>query len=298
MKGKSKLWLFTGAGILLVAAAIVLTLTLRGGESGWSANTRPPEMGETAQLATREQPSGEKEEPQPTATEQTEKPEQPVTQPTEGKPEPTESKPPEGTTPQQTESPYLEIPYEIPGTSLVLSRLDSYEGIFVEQGTDIHKDNVAMILLLNEGTEAVEYAILTVTMADGTVLVFEPTCLPAGGKMVVQENTGKAFPGGEILKCTGETATLSAFPMSEDWVKVTENENSTLTITNITDQTIPAVRVFYKLYMAEDDGFVGGITYMAKVENLAPGASTTVRPTHYLYGSCKVVMVRVYDTAD
>ncbi len=320
---KSKFWLYMILGLLLVAAAVVIALTAFGGENGWTANTKLPQHGELSQLATEdgliEQP-GESQIPNTGLT-----PEAPGSDPESWLPVtdpvlPTESAPSGSTgntgnagntgstgntgntgsnqSTKPTEPPFISLPYEIPNTDLVLGRLDSYKGVFLEQGTDVQKDNVAMILLINEGVQAVEYGILTVTLEDGTVLEFEPTCLPAGGKMVVQENAGKPYPGGQIKQCVGETATLKDLPMSEGEVKVTENADSSLTVTNLTLRKLPAVRVFYKIYMAQEDGFVGGITYMAKVTDLAAGASVTVRPSHYLYGSCKVVMVRTYETAE
>lgn len=306
---KSKLWIYIGIGLLLAAAGAVLAITLLGEEGGWSSGGIRPEHGQL-QIATEDGLLAQPGQPQLPQTGLD--PEDPGSNledwiPATTPQAPTESKPSgstgnsgstQETTPAPTESPYIQLPYNIPNTHLVLGRLDSYQGTFLEQGTDVSTQNVAMILLLNEGKEAVEYGVLAITLEDGTVLNFEPTCLPAGGKMVVQESDGKAYPGGEIKKCVGETATLKEMPMSTGEVRLTENADSSITVTNLTLRKIPAVRVFYKLYMAEEDGYVGGITYMAKVTDLAAGASITVRPSHYLYGSCKVVMVRTYDKAD
>ena len=70
------------------------------------------------------------------------------------------------------------------------------------------------------------------------------------------------------------------------------------TVPNLTDQKIPAVRIFYKFYMEDEAAYVGGITYTAKITNLDAGTSQTITPSHYLKGSSKIMMVRTYDTAD
>ncbi len=310
---KNKLWIYIAAGLLLAAVAVALVIALGKGEGGWSSGGVRPEHGQL-QIATEDgllDDPGQSQFPQNGFI-----PDDPGSNmgdlfPTNQPEVPTETTPSGQTgnsgnngntgntgsnqTTTPTEPPFITLPYDVPNTDLVLGRLDSYQGTFLEQGTDVNTDNVAMILLFNQGKETVEYGILTITLEDGTVLNFEPTCLPAGGKMVVQEKSGKAYPGGEIKTCVGEAATLKELTMSSGEVKITENADSSITVTNLTLRNIPTVRVFYKIYMAEEDGYVGGITYMAKVENLAAGASVTVRPSHYLYGSCKVIMVRTYE---
>ena len=86
--------------------------------------------------------------------------------------------------------------------------------------------------------------------------------------------------------------------MSEDKVQVEESGEQSLTVTNLTDEDIPAVRVFYKFYMEDEGTYVGGITYTAKLTGLSAGGSQTVSPSHYAAGSSRVMMVRTYDSAE
>ena len=86
--------------------------------------------------------------------------------------------------------------------------------------------------------------------------------------------------------------------MSADQVKVEETENGSLLVTNLTDEEIPCVRIFYKFYMEEEEAYVGGITYTAKLTGLSAGGSQTVSPSHYAAGSSRVMMVRTYDSAE
>ena len=69
-------------------------------------------------------------------------------------------------------------------------------------------------------------------------------------------------------------------------------------MTNISGVDIPCVRIFYKFHMEDVDVFVGGITYTAKLENLAADETRTVRPSHYAKGNSRIVMVKIYDTVD
>ena len=84
--------------------------------------------------------------------------------------------------------------------------------------------------------------------------------------------------------------------MSESKVQVIDNGDNTLTVKNLTNKTIPTVRVFYKYYMEEEDVFVGGIAFTVRITRLSAGASVTVQPSHYTSTTSRVVMVLTYDS--
>lgn len=191
----------------------------------------------------------------------------------------------------------LTLPYSIPGSSLVVRGIASYDGIYLEDGSDEETSGVTVMLLQNAGDTEVEYASVSVSR-DGTALQFDASALPAGGTVVVQEKNKTPFQEGNYSDCSATVAEISGFEMSEDKVQVEESGEQSLTVTNLTDEDIPAVRVFYKFYMEDEGTYVGGITYTAKITNLAAGASQTITPSHYVQGSSRVMMVRTYDTAE
>ena len=191
----------------------------------------------------------------------------------------------------------ISLPYSITGSSLVIRGIASYDGIYLEDGSDSEISGVTAIVLQNTGDTAVEYASVSISR-DGTALQFDASAVPAGGTVVVQEKNRTSFQEGNYGDCTATVAELSGFEMSEDLVKVEESGNQSLTVTNLTDQIIPAVRIFYKFYMEEEDAYVGGISYTAKITNLEAGGTQTVTPSHYMEGSSRIMMVRTYDTAE
>ena len=117
--------------------------------------------------------------------------------------------------------------------------------------------------------------------------------LPCG--MLPGENAPNVFETG--FDEAWDQAETDEFEMSEDKVRVEETGEGSLRITNLTDEEIPCVRIFYKFYMEEEQTYVGGITYTAKVTGLSAGGSQTVTPSHYSSGNSLVMMVRTYDTA-
>lgn len=187
------------------------------------------------------------------------------------------------------------LPYHIPGYDLVIEKMAPYSGMFVEDGTNAQVENVAMLLVRNEGEYPVEYAQISVEYAQQT-LTFDISALPAGQALVVQESSGKVIPDGKVNYATAMVIRRADMGMSEDKVRVTDNGNNSLTVENLTEQNIPTVRVFYKYYMEEEEIFVGGIAFTVRLTNLAGGESVTVQPSHYTSQSSRVVMVLTYDT--
>lgn len=189
----------------------------------------------------------------------------------------------------------LTLPYAIPGTTLTVQRVAPYDGIYMEDGSDGDVSGVAMMLLKNVGSQAVEYAEVIMQYDDKT-LTFVVSALPAGSQVVVQAKNRASCASGDLTACTASVATRAQLGMASDKVSVVDNGNNSITVTNLTDASIATVRIFYKYYMKEEGTYVGGITYTSKISDLPAGASVTVSPTHFTSDSAKVVMVRTYDT--
>lgn len=197
----------------------------------------------------------------------------------------------------ETESTEFTLPYTIPGTSLTIENITSYDGIYLEDGSDSEISGVTVVVLKNEGNTNVEYTGITLDR-DGTTLHFTGSDIPAGGTAVIQEAEKIGYVSGTYSNCSADVAELDNFEMSEEKITVEESGEQTLTVTNISGEIIPAVRIFYKFYMEEENVYVGGITYTAKVTELAAGESREITPSHYSSGSSRIMMIRTYDTTE
>lgn len=204
---------------------------------------------------------------------------------------------PEGTssTPQQE---LISLPYTIPGSSLTIQQTASYDGIFLENGNDETVSNVTTLILKNEGSKPIEYANITMKRTDGIILQFEVSDILAGATVVVQELNQNAYQQGSYLSCTADIAEVEKLELSEGSVQVEETDSGALKVSNLTNTEIPCVRIFYKFYMSDENVYVGGITYVAKLTALEADGSQTITPSHYSAGYSKVVMVRTYDTTE
>ena len=197
--------------------------------------------------------------------------------------------------PQTGEETSVSFPCKIPGYDLTVEKIAPYAGMFVEDGSNVNTENVAMLMVKNNGKFPVEYTKIRV-MWGKEELLFDISALPAGERLVVQEKNGKALAEGKAASVSALVVQRADMEMSEDKVKVTDNGDNTLTIQNLTNETIPTVRVFYKYYMEEEKLFVGGIAFSIRISRLGAGASVTIQPSHYTSQTSRVVMVLTYDS--
>lgn len=188
----------------------------------------------------------------------------------------------------------ITFPCEIPDYNLVIEKLAPYNGIFVEDGRNNLTQSVAMLLVHNNSGFPLEYTQISVKFGEETLL-FDISALPAGERMVVQEKMGKPVPTGNATAASAMVVQRANMDMSADKVRVVDNGNNTLTVQNLTDKTIPTVRVFYKYYMENEGIFVGGIAFTVRITRLGAGASITLQPSHYTSQSSRVVMVLTYE---
>ena len=191
----------------------------------------------------------------------------------------------------------ISLPYAIPGTNLVIQSIRSYDGVFLEDGSNRDVTGISAMVLVNNGKTGVEYAQITLNQGN-TVLQYKATSIPAGATLVVQEATAAKYVDSKYTSCNANVAEATTFEMSDSLVKVEEIENGTLLVTNLTDETIPCVRVFYKFAFEKGKIYVGGITYAAELTELEPSQSKKLTASHFSANSSEVIMVRTYETTD
>ena len=189
------------------------------------------------------------------------------------------------------------FPYSIPETNLEVTKINEYSGQYWEDGSDEEISGVSTILVKNTGKTDVEYAEINMK-CNGKELIFTASVIPAGKSVVVQEKNKEKHINGTYTECYAEVAEVKGFAMNEESVSIDENEDGTLSVKNKTNKTIPCIRIFYKYYMEDENTYVGGITYNAKVIDLEGGETRKVMPKHYVGGYSQVVMVRTYDTKE
>lgn len=178
--------------------------------------------------------------------------------------------------------------------SVGIRALGGYDGLFIEDGSDAEVANVLALQFTNNGSEVIQYAEYAF-QTGGETLRFKLSDLPAGSSVVVLEANRRQYDSSEVLKLTDRVvATTPELTFASDQVLIVDNGDSSLTLMNLTDETLPVVRVFYKYYYDEEDVFVGGITYTAKGRSIPAGGSVTIYPSHYVTDGCVLMGSAVY----
>lgn len=296
---KKKTILIVAICILLLLLILAAVLVMRNGVITTPDQTQNPTGGQTTQ------PTQTGGEPDENTTEVPTKPQSPTT-PTEttastpnneetvARPDDTTDTPPQVEIPDtDPEKTGLEFPAEVPGHNMTIEKLDTYAGLFVEDGSNREVSDVAMLLVKNTGADAIEYTEITVKFA-GETLVFHITALPSGGQLVVQEKDCKPMPASEPLEASALVVHRAKMAIAPE-LSVQDNGDNTLTITNLTDEMIPTARVFYKYYMEQENLYVGGIAFTVRITRLGAKGSIKVQPSHFVSANSRVVMALVYD---
>lgn len=170
---------------------------------------------------------------------------------------------------------------------LAAKQLVSFDG-----SEDDELAGVAALELRNMGTSGIAYAEVVVYQQDRQ-LTFVTTYIPAGGSVLVPEKDKKTYTQAAVT----DFQCLRVIPMEAQGcaqtVSVAQTGAYSLTVTNLTQEAVGCVRVFYKQYDTEGDYFVGGTTYCVVIPNLAAGENRELTPYRYAADSTKVVAVTV-----
>ena len=183
--------------------------------------------------------------------------------------------------------------YNTPDASLTIQRINGYSGMFIEDGSDKEVKNVAAIQVKNTSKQVVEYAKIELYNGDKK-LVFEVSTLPANSSAVVMEKSKTTFDISKNVTYGKSTVAYTDKLEKSSDIKYKVLDNNGIEVTNKSKKDIGCVRVFYK-YKSEEGYYVGGITYVAKVNNLKAGTSETIYPSHFATDGGQVMMVKTYD---
>ncbi len=182
------------------------------------------------------------------------------------------------------------FPFVLEYTSLVAEKLIAYEGAYLEDGSEENVTDVAALVLTNTGTTGIEYAQL-ILIQNGRELSFDATYIPPKSTVLLLEESKQPYSAVAVTACRCRTVIPGVFDRAERTVQIRETGMCTLEVTNLTDQKLDCVRVFYKHHEGAEDIYVGGITYSAVIPDLEPGESRTITPYRYASGYAQVVAV-------
>lgn len=152
------------------------------------------------------------------------------------------------------------------GNGMKIINAGAYTGIFMEDGTDDIVTGILMLVVENTGTNAVQYAEITLPTENGDAR-FTLSTLPAGESVVLLEQNRMSCTGKEDVSAAW-AANVAVFsePLRthEDKLKL-QIMDGAINVTNISGEDIAGdVVLYYK--NASSDLLYGGITYRVRIE--------------------------------
>jgi hypothetical protein len=183
------------------------------------------------------------------------------------------------------------LPELVSGSELRVQALVQYEGAYWEDGTGEYVSNVAALMLYNPSDADVSCGQVFLMLQDQEY-VFEFTYLPAGGRLLVPEKNRLPYVRERVTHCRTGEMVFDNFGAEDKGLRLTPNGLSGILLENTTQETMDQVTVLYKLYLAEQDVYLGGTTYAYTVENLSPGEIREIIPPKFVWGYSKLVDIQ------
>lgn len=176
----------------------------------------------------------------------------------------------------------------VAGAMLIAKELLPYDGPALWDAGEI--GGVAALELWNAGDKLIRYAEVVVRQGERE-LTFAVTFLPPGGRVIVPEKEQQPYTRAAVTDIFYPIVLPMDKETGSERVTVTESGAFSLVVTNVTEEALSCVRVFYKQYDARRGVYVGAATYSAVLTGLKPGERRTVMPYRYAAGYTKVVAV-------
>lgn len=154
---------------------------------------------------------------------------------------------------------------ELSDSNLIIEKVGSYTGNYLEDGSDEPIEKVAAIIISNTSDKMLQVGDITFKVSDKENATFRVTnLLPHTSALVLESNKRKYSDKDDYSYGNVVNAYLDAPDLLEDKFEVIK-ENGNLKLKNKTDKTYKKVYVYYK-YVQSGGAFMGGITYRVPFE--------------------------------
>lgn len=184
----------------------------------------------------------------------------------------------------------INLPYSIPNKNMEIISIGQYSGKFVEDGSDVNKDNVLAIIVKNTSEEVIDYGEINMKIIGKTdTIKFKITNLKPGVCTLAMESSGKIEfnPENKYIYMSSKNNMINDLSTMESQIAIT-TENKKITVANLSDENLNTVYVYYKT-ISPGGCYLGGITYRAKFENVEGGKSISSNTIHFSNENCEIL---------
>lgn len=186
------------------------------------------------------------------------------------------------------------FPNRVQGTALMVMAMSSYDGPYLEDGSDTEVFGITALQVINTGEDTIPRCLIRLC-CDETILIFDGEQIPPGVPVVLLERNAATYKNRNVAECSGWQMAAFDDLYAGKQVLVDDRAMGTLVITNVSGQTLRNIRIHYKNWLQSPGFFIGGIAYMVTIPELKDGQTELLYPYHYAKGYTKVVSV-VADT--
>lgn len=176
----------------------------------------------------------------------------------------------------------LQFPFQIPGTTLIAEQIVSYDGLFSEGEDRYNVTNVAALMLYNCGESGILETRIQLQAGEVEFLFFADT-IPAGARILVPEHNAMEFGPKEFTSCTGTQQVKEGDWLLSDRIKLEFTDMGEVRVTNLTQNCLSGICLYYKNYYPETEFYVGGSTQKHYIALLEPGEYIQIYPRNYAY---------------
>ena len=184
----------------------------------------------------------------------------------------------------------LTLPMMVPNTTLVIEVLTAYEGPFLEDGTDREVVDIAALQVCNVGDKEILQAYIELQL-DDCFYIFRGEHIPPGIPVLLLECNAQHYRHAVITACNGWQVASTETVLKKPKVAIQDRPLGTLVVTNLTEETLLDVRLYYKSWLSPPGICVGGIAYTVCIPVLKPGQTQYLYPHHFASGFSKVVCI-------
>ena len=182
------------------------------------------------------------------------------------------------------------FPHVIEGTSLIAERMAAYDGPFVEDGSNAAATGIAALVLHNGGTQPLSH--IRVELRQKTrCLIFEAQTLLPGDTVMILEKERQLHEQSPYSSCRGDVTIDDSTWLETETVRVTVLKENELLVQNQSNRYLHNVCLEHKRWMEETGIYIGGITYVTWVGDLAPGQHKTVFADNFTQSTHRFVRI-------
>lgn len=182
----------------------------------------------------------------------------------------------------------INFPYELEDGKIEIDSLFQFSGNNPDCG-DEEGENIAALSVINKSEQHLASAEIKANLADGTVLTFEITDVPAGKNIMVFEKNNTCYEiSNKCLAIDGTAKFEETTALMEDKLAADVQE-TTITLTNISGEDLN--NLLLHCHCLVDDTYFGGLIYSYPIETIPAGQSVTVQADECYMGTASIVRV-------